>query len=308
MSIPSLNLLRTFAVLGETLSVKRAAERLHITPPAVSHQLRELEAALDCKLFERLPRGLALTSQGQSFWDEVAPAIAQLTQATLARLRQRPLCISSFPYLAHNVVLPALGELQALLGGRLLTLDTRQDTLNLITHGMDLGLRFAPDGMEWRGLRSRRLCNCLGLPVVSAAFPQVPLPPCTELPGIRLRKEPRGWATWAKVHGWQPGNKGSEMDSYGAVLSAAEQGLGVAMGLLPLCIDALETGRLRPLWPGTQVLSGALWAAWAPELESADLLRVVDFIGERLAGLEQRSDKFFSSHSSPMLTLPAVPR
>jgi LysR family glycine cleavage system transcriptional activator len=296
MSLPSLNLLRTFAVLGETLSVKRAADRLHITPPAVSHQLRELETALDCKLFVRLPRGLALTPQGQSFWDEVGPAIQQLTQATLARMRQRPLCISSFPYLAHTVVLPALGELQALLGGRLLTLDTRQDTLNLITHGMDLGLRFAPDNMEWRDLRSRRLCSCLGLPVVGTAFPQASLPPGADLAGIRLRKEPRGWTTWAQVHGWQPKGEGLEMDSYGAVLSAAEQGLGVALGLLPLCVDALETGRLRPLWPGTQVQSGALWAAWAPELESADLLRVVEFMGERLAALERRSDEFFSSH------------
>ncbi|HLD66328.1 MAG TPA: LysR family transcriptional regulator, partial [Pseudomonas sp.] len=124
MSLPSLNLLRTFAVLGDTLSVKRAAERLYVTPTAVSHQLRELERALDCRLFQRLPRGLALTDAGQSYWAEVAPAIRQLEQATRARQARRPFRVSSFPYLAHAVLLPALGEVQALLGERLLTLDT----------------------------------------------------------------------------------------------------------------------------------------------------------------------------------------
>ncbi len=64
MSLPSLNLLRTFAVLGDSLNVRLASERLYVTPTAVSHQLRELETALGCKLFVRLPRGWATCQVG----------------------------------------------------------------------------------------------------------------------------------------------------------------------------------------------------------------------------------------------------
>jgi DNA-binding transcriptional LysR family regulator len=209
MSLPSLNLLRTFAVLGDTLSVKRAAERLHVTPTAVSHQLRELETALDCRLFQRLPRGLALTDAGQSFWAEIAPAVRQLESATRARQVQRPLRISSFPYLAQTVVLPALGELQVLLGERLLTLDTRRETLDLATHGIDLGLRFAAESTDW-GRCAR------GVSVASAwrrwrprAFPCRPgrrRPSCCRSVSVRSgtagANGPRGTAGSRRPRGW----------------------------------------------------------------------------------------------------------
>jgi LysR family glycine cleavage system transcriptional activator len=285
MPLPSLNLLRTFAMLGETLSVKRAAERLHVSPTAVSHQLRELETALDSKLFQRLPRGLALTDAGQSYWAEVAPAIQQLETATRARLVQRPLRVSSFPYLAQSVLLPALAELQALLDGRLLSLDTRRDTLDLLTHGIDLGLRFTVGVADWGELRARRLSGFSLLPLVAGDHPALPWPPVAPLLAIRLTKESRSWAHWAGVHGWQPQGEGLVLDSYAAVLSATEQGLGVAMGFLPLCIEALESGRLRPLWADKQVPSGALWAVWPAELESPALLRLVDWLVLQLGQL-----------------------
>ena len=294
MSLPSLNLLRTFAVLGDTLSVKRAAERLHVTPTALSHQLRELETALACKLFTRQARGLAFTEDGQQFWLDVAPAIAQLTNATLARLERRPLRISSFPYLAQTVVLPALAELQALAGGRQLSLDTRRDTLALSAHGIDLGLRFAPESSQWPGLQARRLCGCSGVPVVGRNFAALSWPPPADLPTIALTKEKHTWPTWATVHGWQPKGDGLTLDSYAAVLTAAEQGMGVAMCFLPLCIDWLQSGRLRPLWPGRQVHNGALWAVWPEALDGPDLLRLVEHLDHKLAVLTRRCDEFFS--------------
>ncbi|UTW09518.1 LysR family transcriptional regulator [Pseudomonas benzenivorans] len=294
MALPSLNLLRTFAVLGDTLNVRRAAERLHVTPTAVSHQLRDLEAALDCRLFQRLPRGLALTDAGRSFWAEVAPAIRQLEAASRARQVRRPFRISSFPFLAQSVVLPALGELQALLGERLLSLDTRREILDLEGHGIDLGLRFAVDPAHWGELRARRLSGFQLTPLVAAAFPDVPWPPTDELLPVRLSKEQHGWGQWAAVHGWQPASDGLELDSYAAVLNATEQGLGVAIGFLPLCINALQRGGLRPLWPGREVSGGALWAVWPAAAETPALLRVVDRLEQRLAEMEARSAEFFS--------------
>ncbi len=295
MSLPSLNLLRTFAVLGDSLNVRQASERLHVTPTAVSHQLRELETALGCKLFVRLPRGLAFTDSGQQFWADIAPAMEQLTQATLARLAQRPLRISTFPYLAQAVVLPALAELQALIPGRQLSMDTKRDILALASHGIDLGLRFAPENTRWPGLQARRLCACAALPVVGGAFPAQAWPPDAHVPIIRLSKEHTSWPNWAKVHGWQPKGGGLVLDSYAAVLNAAEQGLGVAMGFLPLCIADLENGKLRPVWPQPPLHNGALWAVWPDAVDGPEMAAIVNCLAHKLRTLEDQCTEFFSA-------------
>jgi len=295
MSLPSLNLLRTFAVLGDTLSVKRAAERLYVTPTAVSHQLRELETALGIKLFHRLPRGLALTDAGQSYFNDIAPAIRQLETATRARKLSRPLCISSFPYLAQAVLLPALADLQPLLDGRSLTIDTRRETLDLIGHGFDLGLRFVQEPPSWGALKARRLCSFQLSPVAATNFTEMRWPPPPELRPIYLNREQKSWALWAEIYGWQPNAEGIILDNYAAVLSATEQGLGVSMGFLPLCINALQTGRLRLLWPQRQASVGGLWAVWPTEAESPVLLRVVDWLEHRLGDMEASCAEFYSA-------------
>ncbi|MBS7726009.1 hypothetical protein I0E51_18980 [Pseudomonas lalucatii] len=66
----------------------------------------------------------------------------------------------------------------------------------------------------------------------------------------------------------------------------------MAIGFLPLCIDALQGGGLRPLWPGRRVSGGALWAVWPATAQSPALLRVVDWLEARLAGMETRSAEF----------------
>lgn len=60
-----LKLLRSFAAVAGELSVTRAAERLHLTQPTVSGQIKELEQALGFSLFNRTTRQIALTAQGE---------------------------------------------------------------------------------------------------------------------------------------------------------------------------------------------------------------------------------------------------
>ena len=58
--------LRYFVATAEELTVTAAAARLFVSQPALSKQLRALERRLGFELFERLPRGLALTDQGRA--------------------------------------------------------------------------------------------------------------------------------------------------------------------------------------------------------------------------------------------------
>lgn len=60
--LPSLTALRAFEAAARHLSLTRAAEELHVTPAAISHQVRALEEELGVGLLQRDGRGLALSA------------------------------------------------------------------------------------------------------------------------------------------------------------------------------------------------------------------------------------------------------
>jgi len=68
--------LRTFAAVAETGHLTRAAERLHISQPAVSAQIKALEDKLEVRLFERGPAGMTLTRAGARLLEQAAKVIA----------------------------------------------------------------------------------------------------------------------------------------------------------------------------------------------------------------------------------------
>ncbi|MFK0296730.1 LysR family transcriptional regulator [Streptomyces sp. NPDC090442] len=73
--------LRCFLAIADTLSVTRAAERLHLTQPAVSRTLRQLEETLGTRLVERTTHHLALTPDGLAFRDQAALAVSAFDRA-----------------------------------------------------------------------------------------------------------------------------------------------------------------------------------------------------------------------------------
>ena len=64
--LPPLNALRAFEAAARHRSIRRAAQELHVTPAAVSQQVKLLEDYLDVKLFDRVKRGLSLTAEAQA--------------------------------------------------------------------------------------------------------------------------------------------------------------------------------------------------------------------------------------------------
>ncbi len=86
MKLPPLNTLPAFEAVARTLSFSAAAEELHLTQSAVSHQIRRLEDHLGESLFERGGRRVALSEPGERFYEAVAPALGQIERAA-AQLR-----------------------------------------------------------------------------------------------------------------------------------------------------------------------------------------------------------------------------
>ena len=80
--LPSLNGLRAFEVAARHLNFRLAAEELGVTQGAVAQQVRGLEAELGVKLFERLPRTLALTGEGRRYIADIRRAFEIIARAT----------------------------------------------------------------------------------------------------------------------------------------------------------------------------------------------------------------------------------
>lgn len=78
--------LRYFIAVAELRSVRAASEQLHVTQPAISRQIQDLEEAIGATLFERTPRGLVLTGAGEVYLTEARDILARVDAANrLAR-------------------------------------------------------------------------------------------------------------------------------------------------------------------------------------------------------------------------------
>jgi DNA-binding transcriptional LysR family regulator len=80
----SLRQMEYFLTVVEETSFTRAAEILHVTQPALSHQIKALETSVGGALLERLPRGVRLTAMGRAFLPHAERAVRSAAQARRA--------------------------------------------------------------------------------------------------------------------------------------------------------------------------------------------------------------------------------
>ena len=109
--------LNTFATAAQALSFQHAAETLHVTPSAVSHQIRHLESMLGYPLFERLDKRIQLTNRGRQLYLEIREPLQQLHQASRNALRgdeDDSLALSVAPVFATRWLIPRLRDFRAL--------------------------------------------------------------------------------------------------------------------------------------------------------------------------------------------------
>jgi len=157
MHLP-LNALRAFEASARHLNLTHAAQELHVTQTAVSQHIRNLEAYVGKPLFRRLPRGLALTDEGQALLPAVAQAFGSLQRALEQLADSRPrevLTVGVVGTFAVGWLMPRLREFQAqhpFVDLRLLTNNNRVD---MAGEGLDYAIRFG-DG-AWHGTQSDQI-------------------------------------------------------------------------------------------------------------------------------------------------------
>lgn len=111
--LPSLNALRAFWAAANHRSFAAAAGELHVAASAVGLQIRQLEEELEMKLFERTPKGLTLTAEGNRLLPGINQAFENLRGSIAARDEKtsgtsNP-AISVAPSFATKWLLPRLG-------------------------------------------------------------------------------------------------------------------------------------------------------------------------------------------------------
>jgi len=92
--LPPLNAIKTFAIAAQYLSFKQAAKVLNVTPTAISHQIKSLEALLNVTLFERRVRSIELTPEGE-----------KLAETALSILNQLHLCLEDIKAPSNRVTI-----------------------------------------------------------------------------------------------------------------------------------------------------------------------------------------------------------
>src|SRR5690606_34531796 len=111
-----LHTLLGFAAAARSGNLTRAAASMHLTVSALSHQIRALEEHLGRRLFDRGPRGVALTDDGRRLLAEAGPHLDALEQALRACSPRNGevLTISVMPTMASGWLVPRLGRFLAL--------------------------------------------------------------------------------------------------------------------------------------------------------------------------------------------------
>ena len=258
-----LNALRAFEASARHLSFTKAGLELRVTQAAVSHQIRSLEEILGVTLFRRLPRGLALTDEGEALVPALDDAFGRI-QATLDRFENghfhEVVTVGAVGTFATGWLLPRLPQFQVAHPYVDLRLLTNNNRVDLAGEGLDYAIRFG-DG-SWNGTEAEAL---FAAPLSPVAAPAVAarLHGPADLAGETLLRSYRAseWQRWFAAAGVEvPAARGAVFDSSVAMAEAAAQGLGVA--LLPIRLFAQALGDRRLVRPfATEIAAGAYWLA-----------------------------------------------
>lgn len=267
--LPPLVALRAFEAAARHLSFKRAAVELHVTPAAISHQVKALEEHLGLPLFRRLTRALELTDAGRA----MLPKLREGFDCLLAAVEQarpaaaRALAVEVSPAFASRWLLPRLQrfstahpdiELRVVSSQQAIDrpdADRPGDVIDPEHAGAEVAIRFGSG--RYPGLRSERLFDDMGYVAVCSPRLLAGAHPLHTPGDLRhhvlvhddtipdLAERPT-WAEWLRQAGVTDVDdaRGPHFSNSSLAVEAAIDGLGVALALSPLVSLEIAAGRL----------------------------------------------------------------
>jgi len=237
-----LNALRAFEVTARRGGFVAAAEELHVTPAAIGQQVRQLEALVGVRLFDREGRKLVLTEHAAAALEPLRRGFELMGEASAAlrSVDSAPvLTISAPPDLMNAWLAADLAHWDGAV--RLVRPD--QDA--------DVQLFLAAEGTE--GVMSGRLMGEVLTPLAAPGrfAPDDGTDMLEHNPLIEDISLPEGWRAWLVARGGYGVDVRPSIrceDSLTA-LRLAEAGAGIVLARKPLAFEAIGAGRLTPVFP-----------------------------------------------------------
>lgn len=255
--LPSLTALRAFEAAARHLSFARAAEELHVTPAAVSQQIKQLEDYLGLPLFRR-GKVLALSEAASVTLPQVTEAFDRLEKA-VDRLRSGdmtgPLVVSTPPAFAARWLVPRLDDFQSRHPDIELRLLATRRLVDFAMEDVDVAVRFGSG--PYPGLHAERLMPESIVPVAApgiAATISAPadLVRCTLLHDESHNWDPAfpDWETWLISLGVavETPLRIRHFGDVNLVIQGVAAGLGAALVWHSLVAEELRAGRLVQLF------------------------------------------------------------
>src|SRR6478735_8209193 len=187
-----LNALRVFEAVASRLSFADAAEALHVTPAAVSQQIKSLKDYLQVQLFKHAGRRIELTAEGQQLLPGVRRGLDEL-EASMQHLKQHrsegPLQITLLSSFLQRWLLPRIGTFNDMKTGVDLRFHTGRDPVDFSRSEMHVAIRMGLG--KWPGLHVEKLLDEWVIPISGPYL-------------ARTCRIFRCWAAWMS-----PGRRGS---------------------------------------------------------------------------------------------------
>lgn len=253
MGRPPLHALLGFASAARLGNLTRAAASMHVTVSALSHQIRGLEERLSLRLFERGPRGVRLTADGDRLMNRIAPHLDALEQALrpYGPRRNDVLTLSLIPSMASAWLLPRLSDFMARQPQLEINVLSNSDLIDFDREtGVDAALRGGYG--RWPGLIVEHLFFETLTPVASPALIERMggrPPALRDLHQWPLLGDPAGyWSEWFTLYGGrEPARYVAHFDDSETMHRAALEGLGVALARMVRTRLLIQAGQLVPL-------------------------------------------------------------
>lgn len=250
-ALPPLNALRAFEVAARHLNFTKAALELHVTPAAVSHQIRTLENYLGFPLFVRLSRRLELSVQGEALLPVVQASFREVA-VTVGRLRRevaRPrLVVRVPPYLSAWWLTPRLGDFIRRYPDVDLNLGHSIEPVDFNSGEVDFAIHWT--GLDARRVTAEPLLTTSRVPMCSKSLlighPKLKCP--ADIKHFTLLHEfnHHDWERWYSTQGLDPADarRGIVVDNYEVLFRATIEGHGMALLMSSICTEQIAQARL----------------------------------------------------------------
>jgi LysR family transcriptional regulator, glycine cleavage system transcriptional activator len=274
--LPPMQALRAFDAAARTGSLTRAAEGLHLTHGAISHQIKALEEELGVKLVERSGRGIRLTDEGERFASRVRAALTELADAVREitdRRNPRQLRLTTMPSFAARWLLPRTARFLKAHPDIDLEIRSSNALVDFRREDIDIAIRYYPRG-DWPGLVAEPLMDDFYFPVCSPKLPRLPKRPADLAKHTLLRAEGEEWTPWFKAAGldWPEPARGPLFTDSAHMMQAAVERQGIAIGRSSLMGDDLRNRVLVKLFDVVVPSTRKYWLVYPQRLVGAPKL------------------------------------